>query len=172
MPLWVDVFIVVASVAIVVQMGILLGMYLQVRTIVPLVTKTIADVTAKSDDLKAKLDPILVRSSRILENSEARINSVMEDVADMSARVRVQAVRADNLLGDVSDRLQLQVMRVDELASGVISMVEDAGASMSGPVKASVNEASAVMSGIRAGLDSLRGRRRTRGANPDEELFI
>ena len=172
MPLWVDVFIVVASVAIVVQMGILLGMYLQVRTIVPLVTKTIADVTAKSDDLKAKLDPILVRSSRILENSEARINSVIEDVADMSARVRVQAVRADNLLGDVSDRLQLQVMRVDELASGVISMVEDAGARMSGPVKASVNEASAVMSGIRAGLDSLRGRRRTRGANPDEELFI
>jgi len=153
-------------------MGILLGMYLQVRTIVPLVTKTIADVTAKSDDLKAKLDPILVRSSRILENSEARINSVIEDVADMSARVRVQAVRADNLLGDVSDRLQLQVMRVDELASGVISMVEDAGARMSGPVKASVNEASAVMSGIRAGLDSLRGRRRTRGANPDEELFI
>jgi len=172
MPIWVDVFIVVAAVAIVVQMGILLGMYLRVRTVVPLVTRTIADMTTKTDDLKAKLDPILVRSARILENSEARINSVMEDVADMSARVRVQAERADNLLGDVSDRLQLQVMRVDELASGVISMLEDAGARLSGPVKASMNEASAVMSGIRAGLDSLRGRRRTRGASADEELFI
>jgi hypothetical protein len=171
-----EAFIVIAAAAIVVQMGILLGLWMQVRTVGAVVTRTMADVTIKTDDLKAKLDPILIRANRILADSEERISSVMEDAADMSARVRVQAMRVDDLLGDVSDRLRLQVMRVDELASGVISLVEDAGTRLSKPVMASVNEASALMTGIKAGLDSLRGRRRTRGAGsslgPDEELFI
>jgi uncharacterized protein YoxC len=176
MPIWVNVFIVVAAAAIIVQTGILLGLWLQVRTVLPVVTRTMADVTTKTDDLKSKLDPILIRANRILENSEGRINSVMQDAADMSTRVRTQAAQVDDLLTDVTDRLRLHVMRVDELASGVISLVEDAGARLSIPVKSSVNEASAVLTGIKAWLDALRNRRRPRnagaGIGPDEELFI
>jgi uncharacterized protein YoxC len=176
MPIWVDVFIVVAAAAIVVQMGILLGLWMQVRSVLPVVTRTMADVSTKTDDLKSKLDPILIRANRILENSEGRINSVMHDAADMSARVRMQAAQVDNLLTDVADRLRLHVVRVDEMASGVISLVEDAGARLSIPVKASVNEASALIIGLKAGLDTLRNRRRPRsagtGIGPEEELFI
>jgi uncharacterized protein YoxC len=176
MPIWVEAFIVIAAAAIIVQMGILLGLWMQVRTVLPVVTRTMADVTTKTDDLKSKLDPLLIRANRILEDSEGRINSVMEDAADMSARVRMQAARVDDLLTDVTDRLRLHVLRVDELTSGVISLVEDAGARLSIPVKATVNEASALITGIKAGLDTLRNRRRPRtagaGMGPDEELFI
>jgi uncharacterized protein YoxC len=176
MPIWVDVFIVVAAAAIIVQMGVLLGMWMEVRALVPVVTRTMADVTTKTDDLKTKLDPILIRANRILEDSEERISGVMEDAAEISTRVRMQAARVDDLLTDVNDRLRLQVMRVDDLTSGVISLVEDAGVRLSKPVKSSVNEASAVLTGIKAGLDALRNRRRPRtagsGMSPDEELFI
>jgi hypothetical protein len=111
-----------------------------------------------------------------VEDSELQFRGVMADAAYISHRVRRQAEKMDDIVTDATDRLQLQVMRVDEMASGVISMVEDAGARLSKPVKSSVNEASAVLTGIKAGLDALRNRRRPRtagaGMGPEEELFI
>lgn len=176
MPIWVEGFIVIAAIAIVVQMGILLGLWMQVRTVGAVVTRTMADVTIKTDDLKSKLDPILIRSSRILEDSEARISSIMDDAAEMSQRVRMQAERVDDILTDAAERLRMHVIRVDEMASGVISLVEAAGVRLSKPVRSSVHEASAVLTGIKAGIDALRSKRRSgnsmAGLGPDEELFI
>ena len=176
MPVWVDVFIVVAAVAILVQMGILMGMWLQMRKLSAAAVKTMADATAKSDKLMERLDPLLIRTNHILEDSEMRIRSVMADAASISSQVRRQADRVSDIVTDATDRLQMQVMRVDEMTSGVLSLVEEAGAKLSKPVRSSVSEASAVLTGVKAGIEALRNRRRARpvgaGIGPDEELFI
>ncbi|MGA8983361.1 MAG: DUF948 domain-containing protein, partial [Candidatus Acidiferrales bacterium] len=63
---WVEFFIMVAAVAIVIQMGILVGMYLQMKT-------SLREFTRIANDLQGRVDPILTRINRILEDSEGRL---------------------------------------------------------------------------------------------------
>ena len=63
---WLEVFIVVATIAIVIQMAILLAMFFQLQA-------AIRNFTRIATQLQTRIDPILVRTNRILEDSEDRI---------------------------------------------------------------------------------------------------
>ena len=71
---WTEAFIVIAAVAIVMQMAILLGMYLQFRDM----NQHIKRVTT---DLETRVNPILLRINRILDDSQDRISSIVGDAA-------------------------------------------------------------------------------------------
>ena len=71
MSAWVEAFVVIAAIAIVIQMGVLMAMYLQMRAML----EQFARIAAQ---LQSRIDPILVRTNRILEDSEDRIRSVMK----------------------------------------------------------------------------------------------
>jgi uncharacterized protein YoxC len=86
---WVEAFIVIAAIAIVMQMTILLVMMLQLK-------KSLEHFTRLSTDLQARIDPILTRVNRILEDSEGRISSVMGDTAEITPS---RAVRPRNSTG-------------------------------------------------------------------------
>ncbi len=58
MPGWVEAFIVIAAVAIFLQMAILMAMFFQMKTAIEKFTKI-------AEDLQARVDPILTRTSRI-----------------------------------------------------------------------------------------------------------
>ena len=81
---WIQAFIVIAAVAIVIQMAILLGMFFQVRT-------AIEQFTRIATDLQNRIDPILLRTNRILEDSEDRVASIMGDAAEITRVARGSA---------------------------------------------------------------------------------
>ena len=68
-------------------------------------------------------------------------------------------------------------MQVDRILTGTLEAVEDAGAKIKHSFWRPVQKASALVQGIKVGLDILRSRRRRRqGDEPreqqEEELFI
>ena len=73
---WAEAFVVIAAVAIVVQMAILLAMFVQMRS-------ATQEFTRLARDLHARVDPILVRVNRILDDSEDRIASIMGDATEI-----------------------------------------------------------------------------------------
>jgi hypothetical protein len=164
---WLELFIVVAAVAIVIQMAILLAMFLQLRT-------AIGTFTRVALQLQAKMDPILTRTNRILEDSEERIASIMGDGAEIARLARGQAQKVDRVFTDMVERLRIQVVRADHILTGALEVIEETGSTFRSKVWKPVHQASAVLKGIKAGLEFIRSGRRPESdsATQDEELFI
>ncbi len=164
---WLEAFIVIAAVAIVVQMAILVAMFVVMRD-------TAERFTRMASQLQARLDPILLRTNRILEDSEERIASVMSDAAEISHVARGQAQRVDRVFSDAIERLRIQVVRADHILTGTLEVIEEAGSKVRSTVWEPVRQVSAVLKGLKAGLDMFRGRRQAApdATTQDEELFI
>ena len=166
---WTEAFIIIATIAIVVQMAILLAMFVQLRT-------AIENFTRLANDLHARIDPILLRVSRILEDSEDRIASVMGDAAEITRIARGQAQKVDRVFTEAVERLRVQVIRADQILTGALEVVEDAGSKVRKTVWGPIHQASALLKGLKVGLDFIRGQQRRRqepdSATQDEELFI
>jgi hypothetical protein len=165
---WLQAFIVIAAVAIVIQMAILLGMFLQVRT-------AIQQFTRIATDLQNRIDPILLRTNRILEDSEDRIASIMGDTAEITRVARGSAQKIDRVFTDAVERLRVQIIRADHILTGTLEVVEESGAKFRRTVWTPIQQASAILKGMRVAIDTLRGQNRRPepdGATADEELFI
>jgi 5-hydroxyisourate hydrolase-like protein (transthyretin family) len=167
MPGWVEAFIVIAAIAIALQTAILVALFVETRTAVRNLTRIITQ-------FQARIDPILIRTNRILEDSESRIASVMEDASELTRLARSQAQKVDRVVTDIAERLRIQVIRADRILTGTLEVIEETGTTLRSKVWQPVHQASAVLKGVKAGLDFLRQRRRPEGetATEDEELFI
>jgi hypothetical protein len=164
---WLEAFIVIATLAIVIQMAILLAMFVQLRS-------AIGTFTRIASQLQARMDPILVRTNRILEDSEERIASIMGDGAEIARVARSQAQKVDRVFSDMVERLRIQVVRADHILTGALEVIEETGSTIRSKVWKPVHQASAVLKGIKAGLDFIRSGKRPESdaATQDEELFI
>jgi hypothetical protein len=164
---WLEAFIVIATLAIVIQMAILLAMFVQLRS-------AIGTFTRIASQLQARMDPILVRTNRILEDSEERIASIMGDGAEIARVARSQAQKVDRVFSDMVERLRIQVVRADHILTGALEVIEETGSTIRSKVWKPVHQASAVLKGIKAGLEFIRSGKRPESdaATQDEELFI
>jgi hypothetical protein len=166
---WVEAFIVIAAIAIVMQAAILLVMAVQMRTAIEKFTKI-------ATDLQSKIDPILGRTARILEDSETRIASIMGDAAEVTRIARSQAQKIDRVFTETVERLRIQVIRADQILTGTLEVIEDTGTKFRRGLWVPIQQASAILKGLKVGLDYLRGPNRkgsqSETARQDEELFI
>jgi hypothetical protein len=153
----------------VLQMVILLAMFVQLRV-------AIDRFTWMANNLQGRLDPILLRINRILEDSEDKIGSIMSDGAEITRLARGQAQRVDRVVTDSLERLRVQVIRADRILTGTLEVIEETGSKVRNTLWGPVQQVSAVLKGIKVGLDVLRGVQQRRAesdsASQDEELFI
>ena len=161
-------FVIITTLAFVVQMAVLVLLYLQFR-------QMNQRMTSLATDLHAKLEPILTRLRLVLEDSHGRISSIVADAAEISHLARGQAVKVDRVFTEAVDRLRLQIIRADQVLTGALEALEEAGSRVRKSVSGPVQKASAFIKGVQTGLEFIRGRRsspeRAR-EQQDEELFI
>jgi hypothetical protein len=89
--------------------------------------------------------------------------------------LRERTTDVDALVAELVDRSRLQVIRVDQMVSDLVQKVETTSDAVQRGVLAPMQEVSAVIKGMRAGLEFLFSRRRTTSvseAAQDEQLFI
>ena len=165
---WLEAFIVIAAVAIVIQTIVLSMMAFQAKIALQKFNKM-------AGDLQAKIDPILTRTSRILDDSEDRIASIMGDASEMTRVARTQAQKVDRVFTEAIERLRIQVIRADQIVTGALEVIEDTGSKVRRSVWGPIQQVSALLKGFKAGLDTLRGHNHNSEGEParqDEELFI
>ena len=172
MQFWMEFFSIVAAIALVVQVGILIGLFLQLR-------KTTESINRMVTDLHTRMGPILTRTQIMLYDTQPKISALVEDASHMVYLARVQAQKMDKVFTEASDRLRGQLVRADRILTGTIEAVEDAGAQVRRNFLGPVQKISAVVHGIKIGLDVLRSRRREpegraerEGVEQEDELFI
>jgi len=170
MQIWLEFFCIVAAVALVVQVVILTMLFFQLR-------RTTENVNRLVGDLHSRVGPILTRAQILLDDTQPKISSMVNDASHIVYLARGQAQKIDRVFTDAADRLRGQLMHADRILTGTLEAVEDAGAKFSNSFWRPMQKASALVQGIKVGLDLLRSRRRRpSGDEPreqqEEELFI
>jgi hypothetical protein len=157
------VFVFLAMIAMLIQAGTLLGLFIVARKIQEKVSTLTGPITGIIDTSKKTLqtveghiDRIGKSSNAILDTTKQQLVKVDELITDASTRAKVQMERAEMVLDDTMGRVQNTVSFVQ---SGVVR-----------PVR----EVQGIVTGIRTALTHLgRGGRPTVDhATADEEMFI
>jgi methyl-accepting chemotaxis protein len=161
-------FVGVTAAAVVLQAGILVGLFVAVR-------KTTARMEGLATDLQTKLLPTIDIANTMLTELRPKIENMVENVSESSTMVRAQIERIDATVSDVIDRTRLQVIRADELVNGTMDRLEQTRDVVHRTVISPIRQVSGLIQGVTAGLEFLIGsRRRSRDEVdvPQDEMFI
>jgi methyl-accepting chemotaxis protein len=167
-PQMVNVFIVVAAIAIVIQMGVLIALYLSVR-------KSSTRMEAIADDLHKRTGPLLDAASAILVESQPKVATITDNLSSATTSIRSQVERLDATVTDVIDRTRLQVIRADEMITRTMDKVEETTEMVQHSVLSPIRRLAGIASGLTVGLEYFFRRRSSRQQQEipqDEELFI
>lgn len=161
------VFIALTVVALSIQAGILLAMYLALR-------KTSGRMEALAEEVHTKLLPAAETAHSMLVDFRPKLETTVENLSGASTIVRSQLERLDATVNDAIDRTRLQVIRADELVTRTLDRVEDTTEIVHHTVISPVRQLAGLIQGVSAGLGFLLGQRQRRdGATvPQDEMFI
>ena len=166
---WVGI---VVAISLVVQVSILTALFFTTRKTMQKLDKTV-------EDLNAKAGPILTRVQILLDDTQPKISTMVNDASHIVYLARGQAQKMDRVFTEAADRFRGQIVQLDRILTGTMEAVEDAGAQFKQSFWRPVQKASALVQGIKIGLDLLRARRAATGSagreeapEQEEELFI
>jgi uncharacterized protein YoxC len=170
MQIWIAVFVIIAAIAIVIQVAMLTALFFEIR-------RTMERLDQFTTELQSRLGPILTRVQMLLDDTQPKISELVADAAHVVYLARGQAQKMDRVFTEASDRLRGQLVAVDRIITGALETVEEAGTHFRRNVWKPMQKVSAVVTGIKVGLDLLRSRQGRPGHHDDsveheEELFI
>jgi outer membrane murein-binding lipoprotein Lpp len=163
------IFIAVTTFAVVVQAGIMVGLYLAVR-------KSTAKMDALATEVKSKALPTMETVQSMLVEMRPKIDVMTTNFSESSALVRNQLGRIDAALTDALDRTRLQVIRADELLNRTMDKVEETSEIVHKTVISPLRQVNGLMAAISTGVEVFLGQRRRHPKNgagvPQDEMFI
>src|SRR5262245_66539607 len=110
-------FVIVAAIAIVLQMVILLMMYLAMRQ----TTQRLEGIAGR---LENQTSPVLVTAHAILDDAQPKIAEITSNLADSTATLRANVAHMGETTSEILDRARLQAERLDEFVSNTVDKIE------------------------------------------------
>ena len=163
------IFIAVTAVAVVVQAGILVGLYVAVR-------RSTAKMEALAAQVTSKALPTMETVQAMLVEMRPKLDVMTVNLSESSTLVRNQLGRFDATLTDALDRTRLQVIRADELLNRTMDKVEETSDAVHKTVISPLRQVNVLMSEISTGVEVFLGQRRRHPKNgagvPQDEMFI
>jgi hypothetical protein len=158
-------FIAVTACAVLLQAGMLAGMYVVMR-------KTSRRVESLADEVKTKVLPTAEMAHSMMRDLRPRIETVADNVTVSTTMLRGQMERIDATLFDIVDRTRLQVIRADEFVNSTMDKLEETREAVQRTVLSPVRRLSGLMHGLGVGVEAFFSRRRGRTAVAQDEMFI
>src|SRR5260370_42705245 len=124
MPCWLEVFCIIAAIALVIQVVILTLLCFELR-------RTSENTSRLVTDLQSRVGPILTRVQILLDDTQPKISNMVNDASHVVYLARGQAQKIDRVFTDAADRLRGQLVHADRILTGALEAVEGAGAKFS-----------------------------------------
>jgi methyl-accepting chemotaxis protein len=162
------VFVIVTSLAVVIQAAILFAMFQALRQLRQAVIRI-------DTRIKENFHPFLRSITSVADAVREPVRVLLSNLADISGLLRQRSEAADAVAGELLDRFRAQALHADELLTTTLEKAQAAVDTVERGVLAPVRELSALLAGVRRGLEFFLGRRRPRTgerARQEEELFI
>src|SRR5437868_13870423 len=164
----VPLFIIFTAVAVIIQAGILVALFVVVR-------KTSGRVGKLASEVNTKALPLIETTQTLLVEVKPRVIDIVANAEESARIARAQMERLDATVSDIVDRTRLQVIRADELVNRTMDRIEETTEVVHKTVVSPVRHLSGLFQGVTAGLEFLlNGKRRRRGdvTVPQDEMFI
>ena len=166
-------FIALTGLAVALQAGVLLAMYLAMR-------KSAARMEGIATEVKTKVLPTMEQVNEFLTEIRPKLQVIGDNLEDTTTLLREQVQRVDATVHDTVDRARLQIIRADELVTRTLDRVEQTTDMVHKTVISPVRQISGIMQGVTVGLEFLFGHRgRKNGGSreerrpvPQDEMFI
>jgi len=167
------VFVALTGIAVLLQAGVLLAMYLAMRA-------SGQRMEALASEVKTKVLPTVEQAQEMLTEIRPKVQVIADNLQESTTLLKSQVQRVDAAVNDVVDRARLQVIRADELLSRTLDRVEQTTDMVHKTVISPVRQLSGIMQGITVGLEFLFGGRGRRNGGsreerrpvPQDEMFI
>ena len=104
-PAVITIGVAVMALALVLQLGTLFGMYLAIRKLQERIDHL----------LDRQVQPILATAQSIVTSGQSIVETTRRELDDISASVRMQVEKVDQVVTEATDRARLQVIRADEV---------------------------------------------------------
>jgi hypothetical protein len=165
----VPLFIICTAIAVMIQAGILVALFVAVR-------KTSGRVEALATEVTSKALPTIDTAQQMLVTLRPRVEDIVANVEQSARIARGQMERLDATVSDIVDRTRLQVIRADELVNRTMDRVEETTEMVHRTVVSPIRQLSGLMQGLSTGLEFFLGRKRRQSRDgmgvPQDELFI
>jgi methyl-accepting chemotaxis protein len=166
----VAIFVIVAAVAIVIQMGILIALFVAVK-------QAATRITALAGRMEEQTTPILATSRSILDDAQPKISEITSNLAESSATIRAHVSQIAEASSDIVERAHLHAVRIDEFVGLTMDKIENTTEVLQHKVLGPVRRVRAIMQAVNAGLGFLRANRSRKKPTgkvleEDEEMFI
>lgn len=165
----ITIFVVVAAVAIVLQMVILFALYRALRQS----SEKVESIAAR---LEQQASPVLTTAAEILQDARPKIIEITANLAETSAAIRNHVGQIGDAAGEITERVRLQAARLDEFILSAAHKVEATSELLQEKVLSPMRRVRAVVSALNAGFSFLKSNRsrhrKTTSEVEDEEMFI
>jgi methyl-accepting chemotaxis protein len=165
----ITIFVVVAAVAIVVQMGILLGLYKALR-------RTSERMEGIAGRLEQQATPVLATAAAILDDARPKIAEITTNLAETSASVRTHVGEVGKAATEIVERARMQAARLDEFVINAAHRVEATSELLQNKVFSPMRRVRSIVTALNAGLSFFKSNRarpkKGTGEVEDEEMFI
>src|SRR6476469_1978294 len=165
----ITIFVVVAAVAIVVQMGVLLALYAALR-------RTSERMEGIAGRLEQQATPVLATAAAILDDAKPKVAEITTNLAETSASLRTHAGQIGNAASEIAERARMQAARLDEFVISAAHKVEATTALLQDKVFSPMRRVRSIVTALNEGLrffKSNRTRHRKSSSEvEDEEMFI
>lgn len=157
------IFVALSAIAMLIQAGTLLGLFLVARKLQEKVMPIIPEVEA-----------VVGVTKRTVERVEKHVEKIGETSVEILGTTKQQLAKVDELVTDASTRAKVQMERAEMVLDDTMARVQQTVSLVQSGVLRPVREVHGVLAGIRTALAYLgRGGRPTVDhATSDEEMFI
>ena len=165
----ITIFVVVAAVAIVVQMAVLFALYKALR-------QTSERMEGIAGRLEQQATPVLVTAAAILDDAKPKIAEITANLAETSASVRTHVGHVGIAATEIVERARMQAARLDEFVINAAHKVEATTELLQNKVFSPMRRVRAIVTALNAGMSFFKSNRpqhkRGSGEVEDEEMFI
>lgn len=160
-PIYYIIFTGITCFGVLMQAFVLLGMFLALR-------RTMATMHAITEELRPHIVPMVSATRHIIEESAPRIKVAVNDLVEVTHKVRTEVDHVSTTLDEVLKKANTQANRVDEMVTAGIDSAAHATHAVQSVISVPVRQASALFAGLKAGFDVLRGKNNSAYVPPDE----
>jgi hypothetical protein len=156
------VFVIVSALALIIQAGMLFGIYRSARGLQDNVQR-----------LMPKIESLLETSKQTIDESRVQIREAMVKTNAILDTTRAQVARIDAVLTDATERAKIQMDRAELVLDDAMTRTQQTVAMVHGGVIKPIQQIHGVAAGLRTAVTFLmKGRPNPEAAHADEEMFI
>ncbi|MDD5544649.1 MAG: hypothetical protein PHX83_15895 [Acidobacteriia bacterium] len=166
-----SVFVIVVTLAILMQAGVLYAIYKSLSRLNVEVREARQSFENTKEPLFSDLKLLLNQSIELVGN----LNRISSDFSKVASTARNQVEKFDGLVSETADMARQHVHRLDGLVGGAIDSIERTSRAVQDNILVPVREVSAVIKGVKMGLDFLTSKRQPPSVDKsaqDEAMFI